>query len=179
MKKIIFPLFLTFLLSNVFSQSMIREADWSVGSAKALSSGQQIVRTNGDNGASSITNITYQSADVMIDKAKTDAKKGNWNKDKLNRKLEEYKSRAKGGMIQLYIERSNEAAANSQNFTVEVKKGDKSIQSKQMRNMAGKSAKGGNYKNEGLMWIRTELEAPFQIFVQEEGSETITSFEVK
>ncbi|MCI5057950.1 MAG: hypothetical protein MRY83_17685 [Flavobacteriales bacterium] len=178
MKKLFSISSLLLLTIGLFSQSMIREADWSVGSAKALTDGKQIIRTNGENGESGITNVTYQSPEVMIEKAKADAKTGNWNKSKLNSKLEEYKSRAKGGMLQLYIERSSMAGSNSQNFTVEVKKGDKLIQSKTMRNKAGKEAKG-SYKNEGLMWLKEEIETPFEVYVKEKDSETVTSFQIK
>lgn len=154
--------------TSVFSQKIYRKAQWSVN--ETITSGSSdITRVEGENKVVVVTNIGYESQEALLEQLKEDKKNGKVTGDKYKNQLNEYKNISVGGMLYLYIERENPEEANTQNFVVVLKdlEGNE-IQKKQMRTQDGKMKKDGSgYKNDGTVFIKTEITSDFMVEVVE------------
>lgn len=157
---------LTILLScALLAQDDHKNADWAPGVVKTFD-GNAIYREEGTNKESEITNIKYTSAEQMIEEIEAKAKKQGWEKSKLKTEVERYSVHAKGGIIELYIQRAKMEEGNTSLYTIAITSLDgKEIQTKPLKTKQAKADQSGAYKNQGFMWIAEEIEHPFVVSV--------------
>ncbi len=171
MKHLFFIALFTLSAFKGFSQKELLFAEGTAGQIKKIYN-HNIKRLEGNNSASSITNVSYQDAESMMNKLKESAKERNWEKSKLNKELDVYQEHAKGGIVQLYVLRDVIEKANVSNFTVHIIKGGKEVQTKKLVNTPGKASKmfAPHFESTNFMWIAEKIEVPFEIQVEEKNS---------
>lgn len=176
MRESLLLLFGVCLMVELSAQKVYRKESWGVNETK--NSGSPITRVEGQNSVTSITNIGYQSQFQLIDELKEQKKIGKIGGEKYKARLAEYKDNSIGGMAYLYVERPELADANTNNFKMRIlTESGELIQEKQMRTQDGKINKDGSaYKNDGTIFIKSEINTNFLIEVME--GESVFKFKV-
>ncbi len=174
--------FIALITGNITAQKELSIANWQKGETKKIYN-HNIQKFDVLNTQNNITNISYQSAEEMVEKVKKEAKDGNWEKNKTDQQLDQYRVHAKGGIIQLFVVRESEIASNLSHFTIKIYKDEKEIQKKTLKNANGKKSSNfaPNFENTNFMWLAEPIKTPFEIHVLEaleSGETTLHKFKV-
>lgn len=119
----IFSALFALIYLNSFAQTdSITNASWKVGTTKEIN-GTTILRVSGaNNDTMGVTNISYSDYKQIINDVNATAVAENWSEERKQLFLKSYESTAKGGRINLYIERKSITAGDFKNFTIVVKR---------------------------------------------------------
>ena len=152
---------------------------WEVGKEQT-DYGTVILRVEGSNDNSGVTNIAYESPDKMKADVKARAAKLMWTDEKLKEEIGNVDKFVPGGMINLYVTRGTIPAANSGNFTLIIQdKTGKEIFRKQFSKEPPLGKDGENYYSTNIMTLNKKIDPPFFVFVIDNYSEKKFKFEVK
>lgn len=121
-KYTLFILSFLFFSTIAFGQldDNLLKQNWKVGKINKINS-FEILRIEGKNDMSGVTNVGYKSLDQLIAKVKIDSEKQMWTKEKEAEKIKIYEDIAQGGVIDLYLKRLSIGAANTEMFTLIIK----------------------------------------------------------
>lgn len=122
MKKAILIILISFIATVSFGQidDNLEKANWKPGKEKVLY-GNTILRVEGKNDISGITNIGYETLAQLKANIEKDAENEMWTEEKKKNEIDFYNRVALGGLIHLYLTRLTIGAANTEMFTIIVK----------------------------------------------------------
>jgi hypothetical protein len=115
-------LFILICINSFAQTDSITNPNWNVGTAKGIN-GTSIFRVSGaNNDTLGVTNISYLDYRQIVNDVNAKAAAENWSEERKQLFLKSYESTAKGGKIELYIERKTITAGDFKNFTIVVKR---------------------------------------------------------
>lgn len=158
------------LLSFTFSYSQsLHNAKWKDGKEMEIN-GHNIIKisTNDKRMYGEYTNISYESIEFSIDKAKKRASNEMWTSDKLDEELR-FVNRYPGGIINLFIGRPTIGSANTEYFTMIVLKNGIEIHREKFKeDIPQVPITNDVWWNSAAAYIKNELTPPFDVIVIDE-----------
>jgi hypothetical protein len=183
MKKNVFFLVITCLaFFNSYSQAIYRDAAWEIEELKEIN-GTHIKRLQGENSSAKITNIGYQTNHQLVQDLKKRKSEGRVTGDRYQKDLQKINDYAGGGIIQLFITRESEEAADTRWFSAVVKdKKGNTVYKNDFSVLKAKEIDGADgWRNEVVMYCKSEFFLPVTIEITDKykGENTIYIFEVE
>lgn len=171
--------FIAFLAigTNLFAQKELKNKNWKVGVEKDID-GTKLKRLEGENENKITTNLSFQNQTQLYDRLKKKKSDGGIGGDKYKREMKRYHDFAKGGLVQLYLERESEPGGNLKNFKIEIQNMDGEVlHSKKMKSKSPKLISGSHaWKNQGFFWINKVIPKPFIVIINETNGDILRSY---
>ena len=174
---------LTVLICQAQIDKELTNIKWDLGKEKVIYE-TAIVRVEGKNGISGMTNLGYKSYEKIKLETIKNADSEMWTSEKKEKTLSMYEKFAFGGMIYLYLTRLTIDAANTNMFSIIIKDStdSKEILRKEFTSKIANVPNGDNYWwNYHSVPIPAKLKGQFFIYIIDKigGDNNKFKFEVK
>ncbi len=125
-----------------------------------------------------LTSVAYKDPGQLKEDVKTTAEKENWDPEKLNKKLTELDSVARGGAIEIYISRYDEEYANFKWFFVIIRGEDdkEKLWEHELGYQAPQVPYDRGWWNYKMVYLPIEVELPFYVYLNDKHTRNLSDF---
>ncbi len=159
----------------------LKTSVWVIGK-ETIIFGNKILRLEGENISTSITNVGYQSIEQIKDELLKKAEREMWTEAKKKQTIYSYGRLFPGGRVSVYLTRSTNQKADAENFELIIHdKDDKENFRTELKPNATDPVdlEDGRYSNYTTELINKKIELPFFIYIIDKVSSKKFKFEVK
>jgi hypothetical protein len=140
--------------------------------------GYSVKKLSGKHKYGGVTKVEYQSLTDLIAEAKKESQKEMWTKEKLQSRVDAYKSACIGGKIRLDIERTTIGSANTEMFSIIIKDINENELYRVNLDSSIPNYSSENWWNIGFCYIDIRIKAPFYVYVVDKLEDAPFKFEV-